>query len=751
MKKHWCLFILLILIGSVSFAQQGGGGSNSTCETAAPFCTGTLYSFPAGVNAPPGQIGPYYGCLTTRPNPAWYYMKVANSGNILIQMHSEPAKDIDFCCWGPFTSQECCGLLTQPKIVSCSYSTLSYETCNIPNGLTGQYYMLIITNFSNQPCNIIFQQTGGTGTTDCSILPPAAVSNSPVCSGQTLQFTAQSISGATYHWWGPAGFSSSLQNPTIPNATTANSGEYFLSVIVGGQPSSDTSTTVVHVYHPLANAGNDTTILNGVTTTLHGRCVAGSGAYHYKWSPSSKLINDSVQNPQTVNLFASQVFTLTVKDDSANCQSTDMVTVNIAGGPLAVNAVANPSAICYGASTQIQAFGSGGAGSYTYQWTGPNGFTSTLQNPTVAPTVTSTYQVAAFDGYNITTASVTVTVIPLPVADAGVSKSIPYGTYTFLNGSVLNGNSNYYFSSTPADRLINAGLQNPKTVNLTSTTVFSLVATDLITNCISDNNANVSIEVTGGPLNVNPVATPDSICRGDSTRLHASAGGGNVGFYDYTWSSIPPGFSSNLPEPMVHPLVTTTYHVTVFDQYNNTEGNTTVAIYPEPIIHLGPADTTVCIYDTVKLDAGNVGSTYLWSNGSTARNITFETTGIGYDNQTYSVEVINANGCKSNSSINVIFSFDACTGIGDIHVPSPIHITPNPAREIARISVDGLVGKATGTLLTTLGKTLRDFTFPGSENGTTSCNLDLSGLTKGIYLVRVNSSSFTHIEKLVIE
>ncbi len=90
-------------------------------------------------------------------------------------------------------------------------------------------------------------------------------------------------------------------------------------------------------------------------------------------------------------------------------------------------------------------------------------------------------------------------------------------------------------------------------------------------------------------------------------------------------------------------------------------------------------------------------------------------------------------------------------GIGDIHVPSPIHITPNPARESARISVDGIVGKATGTLLTTLGKTLRDFTFPGSENGTTSCNLDLSGLTKGIYLVRVNSSSFTHIEKLVIE
>ena len=247
MKKSWYILLVFLVICETIFAQQGGG-TNSTCEAAAPFCTGTLYSFPAGVNAPPGQSGPNYGCLLTRPNPAWYYLKVANSGNIIIQMHSEPAKDIDFCCWGPFDSQDCCNLLTSPKIVSCSYSPSAYETCNIPNGVTGQYYMLIITNFSNQPCNIIFQQTGGTGTTDCSILPPACSSNSPICTGQTLQFTAQTISGAAYHWWGPAGFNSQLQNPSIPNATPANSGTYYLGVVVGGQPSSDTSTTLVNVY-----------------------------------------------------------------------------------------------------------------------------------------------------------------------------------------------------------------------------------------------------------------------------------------------------------------------------------------------------------------------------------------------------------------------------------------------------------------------------------------------------------------------
>ena len=752
MKKSWYLLIVLLIIGGGTMAQPGGGSGNNTCETAAPFCTGTLYSFPAGVNAPSGQSGPSYGCLLTRPNPAWYYMKVATSGNIVIQMHSEPGRDIDFCCWGPFTSQDCCGQLTQPKIVSCSYSNSSTETCSIQNGVTGQYYMLIITNFSNLPCNIIFQQTGGTGTTDCSILPPACTSNSPICTDQTLQFTAQAISGAIYHWWGPAGFTSQLQNPSIPNATPANSGMYYLSVEVNGQTSIDTSTTFVHVYHPLANAGIDTTILNGVTTTLHGRCTAGSGSYHYKWSPADKLVNDSIQNPQTVNLFTTQVFSLRVTDDSAHCQAPDMVTINIAGGALAVNAVATPYSICNGGSSQIQALGSGGAGNYTYQWTGPNGFTSTLQNPTVAPTVTSIYQVSAFDGYNTVTGSVTVTVIPLPVAVTGPPKSIPNGTYTFLNGSVLNGNSSYYYSWSPADKLINAGVQNPQTVNLSTTTVYSLIATDLATNCISNNDANVAIEVTGVPLNVNPVATPGSICKGESSQLHASAGGGNVGNYLYSWTSVPQGFSSTDPDPLVDPIVNTTYQVTVNDQFNTTVGNTSVTIYPEPLVHLGPPDTLFCIYDTVRLNAGNPGANYLWSDGSTSQQISFGTTGVGYDTQVYSVEVTNENGCKAHGTIRVIFSFESCTGIDDLNGSGRFRIYPNPAKDVVRIDINGGNGNSRGSLLTTLGKVMREFTFPAtSVDEPSSVAIDLSGIPRGIYLVRINHPSFTHIQKLVIE
>ncbi|MDD4604237.1 MAG: T9SS type A sorting domain-containing protein [Bacteroidales bacterium] len=749
MKKIWVLFLLFFSLCNCGFSQIGGG-ANDSCETALPFCTGTLYDFPAGINIPHAQIGPYYDCLTTTPNPAWYYMKIANPGYIKIKMHSSPSKDIDFCCWGPFSSQYSCGNLISSKIVDCSYSASSVEYCNINNAQTGNYYILIITNYSNNPCNIIFEQTGGDGTTDCSILPPPCSSNSPVCTNQTIQLSAQAVSGASYFWWGPAGFASTLQNPSITDATAANAGTYSLRIEVNGQPSTDTSTTDVSVYSLQASAGNDTTIMNGVTTTLHGGCSGGGGVYTYHWEPAAKLVDPDVVNPQTVNLFSTTIFTVKALDTTAKCQASDNVTVNIAGGALAVNAIATPGSICYGASTQLEAIGSGGTGTYTYLWTGPNGFTSNLPNPTVAPNVTSTYQISAYDGYNTVTGSVVVEVIPLPIANAGSNKSIPNGCYTFLSGSAVNGSGNYFYSWSPADKLINANIKNPQTLNLTSTTIYSLIVTDLQTNCVSNNAATVQIEVTGGPLTVNPVPTPDWICLGETSQLHASAGGGNEGNYQYSWSSVPEGFTSSDPNPVVSPLVKTRYIVSVFDGFNTIVGDTSVSIYPQPIVNL-PPEMDVCIYDSAIIDAQNPGSSFRWSNGATTQTVLVSTTGIGYDVQTYDVEVTSPHGCKSQGSVTIVFSVDACVGIDENNLSSHIILFPNPAKNAVTITSEGLSGKTAGILLTPHGSEIRTFILPDTGTEKSSVTLDMSTLPQGVYFLRFNNDHFSITKKLVIQ
>ena len=147
---------------------------NNLCATADPFCTDNgMYEFPAGVNAGEGEAGPDYDCLYTTPNPAWYYMRISDPGDMDIYMYSTPSVDIDFCCWGPFDNPNdpCPNGLTYDKVVSCSYSAAPTEHCMIPaSAQTGEYYILVITNYSNQACNINFSKVAGSGSTDCTIV-----------------------------------------------------------------------------------------------------------------------------------------------------------------------------------------------------------------------------------------------------------------------------------------------------------------------------------------------------------------------------------------------------------------------------------------------------------------------------------------------------------------------------------------------------------------------------------------------------
>jgi len=81
--------ILLVLI-FINFCTEIFSQTN-TCFTANPFCSSTLYNFPA---APSGNSpsGPNYGCLSTRPRPIWYYMEISTAGtiDILLQQTTGP-------------------------------------------------------------------------------------------------------------------------------------------------------------------------------------------------------------------------------------------------------------------------------------------------------------------------------------------------------------------------------------------------------------------------------------------------------------------------------------------------------------------------------------------------------------------------------------------------------------------------------------------------------------------------------------
>lgn len=72
-------------------------------------------------------------------------------------------------------------------------------------------------------------------------------------------------------------------------------------------------------------------------------------------------------------------------------------------------------------------------------------------------------------------------------------------------------------------------------------------------------------------------ASPAIISVGDTSHLSVIPAGGS-GSYTYSWTSVPPGFTSIIPNPEVNPLVSTTYAVEVFDGYCVEKDSITVIV-----------------------------------------------------------------------------------------------------------------------------------------------------------------------------
>ena len=403
--------------------------------------------------------------------------------------------------------------------------------------------------------------------------------------------------------------------------------------------------------------------------------------------------------------------------------------------------------VCHGAEISLMALVTDGLPPYTYQWNAPGGNDSVL---TIIPPVgNNIYTVKVTD---VCTNAVHDTVIvlthPTPVADAGPDQTIPNGTSTILSGSASTGIGPYtwLWSSNPPG--FSSTQQNPGTGNLYFTTIFELLVTDTYSGCISGKDPTIVI-VEGGPLSVNPVADPGSVCFGSSTQLFALAGGGS-GMYTYSWTSTPSGFFSSEANPIVSLNTATTFHLTVNDGFNLVSGNVPVSVYPLPVIHLGPSDTTVCIYDTLLLDAGNPGSEYSWSNGDHSQSILISSTGIGFDVQSYTVTVTNANGCVDSASITVIFSFGACTGVVESADAMGCFVFPNPSQGVFRVAGLPPNENVEITLISLCGTKIADWTVRTGKLSTLPQEFRADYLPGGIYFLFLKSKTFSGVCKVII-
>lgn len=258
-------------------------------------------------------------------------------------------------------------------------------------------------------------------------------------------------------------------------------------------------------------------------------------------------------------------------------------------------------------------------------------------------------------------------------------------------------------------------------------------------------------------------ANPSTICSGDSTQLDITASGGS-GVYTYSWTSIPPGFTSNIHNPWAKPTVNTLYIASVFDGTNTRTDTVPVTVAQPPLFTAGN-DMVLC--DTTT-------HVYLQGSASNYKHISWSTLGDGtFSNDTIAAPVYFPGNsdktirhwtcvmtvypvnypygpCTAIERDSVYIAYDWCNGIDEQNANNfRLRVVPNPAHDNVMLTVSGLNNSRVDITVSDIqGKTL----FSDNLTGTTvSRKIDVSGYPKGIYFVRAKSNDNLKVEKLVIQ
>lgn len=414
---------------------------------------------------------------------------------------------------------------------------------------------------------------------------PTAGSNSPVCENGALNLTATTIANATYAWTGPNGFTSSAQNPSISPVSTAAAGNYNVTVTVNGCTSNSAQTTVAITAAPSApTVGSNSPIAEGQTLNLTASAVTNAT---YAWTGPNGFTS-SQQNPSIsmATTAASGTYTVTVTDMTSNCSSTSASVVVDVVANVAPNVSSN-SPVCTTKTLQLNCAQDGG----TYAWTGPNGFTSSLQNPTI-PNVT----LAAAGNYSV---DVTVNAFALPTATMNVAvNATPAAPTAGNNGPIVEGATLNLTATTIANATyawtgpnnFTSSQQNPSIANAAPSVTGTYVVAVTVNGCTST-SASTSATVTAAApiLTSGPTATPAAPQIQQS--ISFSAAFTDAEPLTIAWD-FGDGTTASGADASHSYVVAGTYHVvvTATDASNlSTSGVLDLVVKPKPVSGLGGA------------------------------------------------------------------------------------------------------------------------------------------------------------------
>ena len=524
-------------------------------------------------------------------------------------------------------------------LASGGLGSYTYSWTSIPSGFTSSvvnpvvnpvvsttYYVAVFDGFTTVNSQVVVTVNPLPPTPSISASGPTAF-----CAGGNVTLT--SSVGTGYIW---------STGTTTESINVNLSGSYSVKVKNSfGCESAPSAVSIVTVnalpVAPTVTASGPTAFCAGGSVTLTS--IAESG---YLWSTG-----ETTQNINVTLSGSYSVRGISASGCSGASSVSTIVTVNVLP-PVTAN---NNGPLCSGSALNLTG---GPEGMTSYSWTGPDGFISLSQNPSLSAStdlMSGLYTLTVTDANGCTKTASTIAVVnTLPVVGAGSDMIIPNGTSTSIDATVT-GTGPFTYSWSPSGQLVNAFIEDPATTILTTSTVFTLIATSTATSCF--NSDEMTITVNGAPLSAITTAVPETSCAGDDVQLSVLASGGS-GSYTYSWTSIPSGFTSSVVDPVVNPIVSTTYYVAVFDGFTTVNSQVAVIVKALPSATAG-SNSPVCAGNIITLTSSG-GITYKWKGPDSfesdlqSPSIPNAATAMA---GSYTVTVTNGNGCAVTTTTNI--------------------------------------------------------------------------------------------------
>jgi hypothetical protein len=445
-------------------------------------------------------------------------------------------------------------------------------------------------------------------------------------------------------------------NMYLNGAGDANTHTIYVNDVTSGQYGTYGSYNST-AYADFATGNYTSFNVTGTTNSYYGWTDLGSGADS---DIEASLTSDNFQLAFTKSSSSSDTyrrFTAT----SNQLRITYIQCTGQLGGTISASAL-NSFGFhldCQGDSTATITTTASGGSTYTYAWSGPNGFAATTSGLTNV--AAGTYYVSISSG-TICPAEldIEITEPDTLMIDATLSNYSGFGVTCFdgndgtISVSTTGSSGSYTYSWT-----------GPNSFSSTSSTLSTLERGWYYVT-VTESNASCSqadsIKLTSpNPLYVTLSNLVKAFCEGEATGSAQAAGAGGIQAYSFAWSNGETG-------PNAVALINDTHTVSITD-YLGCESSSDFVIgfkNPAAVVSLGGPDTGYCKDGQVLLNAGGGFQSYVWSTGAVGQLLQVNTMG------TFTVTVTNFGGCSGSASINVNQEFDLPTPNLGANISTPL-------------------------------------------------------------------------------